>query len=75
MSQKLLSKCEKRAFYKVDHIEGDVEQIRFFGRIGLYKGVTFELVQIINKHYIVYIKNSRYAMEKALASLLVVDAI
>lgn len=72
MSKQLLSACKAQQHYQIDHVEGDVDSIRFFSRMGLYKGVEFELVQVINKHFIVYIKGSRYAMEKNLASMLVV---
>lgn len=72
MSKKL-SECQSQQHYRIQQVEGDVEVIRFFSRMGLYKGVEFELIQMINKHYIVYIKGSRYAMEKDLASMLVVE--
>jgi len=73
MTQKL-STCKAYVQYRITGVDGDSDSKRFFKHVGINEGSTFKLVNIINKHYIIYIKGSRYAMEKALADYVMVEA-
>ncbi|QWB95966.1 ferrous iron transport protein A [Mycoplasmatota bacterium] len=73
MTQKL-STCNANVQYRITGIEGDSDIKRFFKHVGINEGSTFKLVNVINKHFIIYIKGSRYAMEKALAAHVMVEA-
>lgn len=67
-----LSTCKINVQYEIKQIAGDEAMIRFFKHVGIHVGDTLKLVNILNRHYIVYIKGSRYAMEETIASNLFV---
>lgn len=73
MTQKL-STCDQYVQYRIVGVDGDSDIKRFFKHVGINEGATFKLVHVINKHFIIYIKGSRYAMEKALAAYVMVEA-
>lgn len=68
-----LSACKKNIHYKIVGIEGNDETNRFFKHVGIHVNDVITLVNILNQHYIIYSKGSRYAMEKILASSLLVE--
>ncbi len=72
MAEKL-SECKKNNHYKIVNIEGNDETNRFFKHVGIHLNDVITLVNILNQHYIIYSKGSRYAMEKILASSLMVE--
>jgi len=67
-----LNECKKGVTYQVSKLLGDENALRFYEHVGLNLGDSLKLVNIINKHVIILIKGSRYAMEIKLAHQIMV---
>lgn len=70
--EKTLSKCKNGTTYQIFKLLGDDNALRFYDHVGLRLGDSLMLVNIINKHAIILIKGSRYAMELKLADQIMV---
>jgi Fe2+ transport system protein FeoA len=71
----LLSSGQKGTFYRIKSLQGEDQVKRFFAHMSLHKEDVLEVVNDISGHIIVYLKGSRYAMEKEVAKLIEVEAI
>lgn len=74
MTTQPLSACQTHMRYMITDLLGDQGVKKFFKHVGLNVGDTLTLVNQINKHYIVYLKGSRYAMETAIADHIMVKS-
>jgi len=68
-----LKKATKGVPLRVTELTGDASFQRFFRHVGVRKGDTLTLITIINRHCVINIKGSRYAMEDALADHVMVE--
>jgi len=72
---KKLTTCSVGLAYQVTEILGLDDAKHFFSHVGLRINDKITLVNIINKHYIIYFKGARFAMEEVLAACLMVKKI
>ena len=72
MKAQPLSTCQTNKSYVITQLLGDHDVKKFFKHVGLNEKDVLTLVNHINKHFIIYLKGSRYAMEKAIADHIMV---
>ena len=73
VERRSLKKAEAGQEYIVTQINTDDEEMKgFLFRLGCYKGEKLTLISVINKNYVVLIKNTRYGIDEDLAEVILV---
>lgn len=70
-----ISTCEEGKTYKLLSIEGDEKTKSFLKTLGLIENSSVTLISKSATNFILNIKDSRYAIDKALASNITVEAL
>lgn len=75
MSYLLLSEGKKGNTYRILGIEGKEKTIKFLFTLGCYEGEEITLISMLGGNYIINIKDSRYAIDKAMAKSITVEPV